>query len=107
MSKKEKPIRPSVIAADAFMAKLKSMEGISTKAMFGGFGFMYATKMFGFVDAKGNVFLKANDSNRGDFEKAGAEKHHRMPYYTIPEAVMTNARSLKSWVKKSIAATQG
>lgn len=78
------------------------MGGISSKKMFGGYGIFHEGKMFGMVDSKGNIFLKADEHTQPDFEAKGAQKHSRMPYFTLPEEVMEEAEALIGWVEKAI-----
>ena len=100
--KGDKLTNNSVIAAEAFLEKLQSLENITSKKMFGGHGIFHDKKMFGIVNSKGQCFLKADDSNKSDFEKYGSEKHGRMPYYSIPDEVVGNEKTLVEWAKNSI-----
>ena len=93
----------SVDAATELVERLAVIDGITSKKMFGGNGIFHDGKMFGIVDSKGQYFLKADDTNREEFETAGAEKHGRMPYYSIPASVLDDRETLISWVSKSIA----
>ena len=104
MGKKgDKLTNDSVTSAEAMVEKLKSIKGISSKKMFGGHGIFHEGKMFGIVNSKGEWYLKADESSVPDFEEKGAHKHGRMPYYSIPEAVINDDKILKTWAKKSIA----
>ena len=70
--------------------------------MFGGYGVFEGGKMFALVDAKGRVFMKAVDENRGRFTAMGAEKHGRMPYYQIPAEVLADEATLLEWTAEAI-----
>jgi DNA transformation protein len=102
-NKGDKMTKDSVLSAELIVSKLEAIGGVSTKKMFGGHGIFHDGKMFGIVDSKGQSFLKADDSNRGDYEGAGSHQHSRMPYFSIPDDVLNNQDTLTSWVEKSIA----
>ena len=108
MGKKgDKLTNDSVIATELLLEKLAVIDDISSKKMFGGHGIFHAGKMFGMVDSKGKCFFKVNDSNQPDYEGKGAEKHSRMPYYSLPEEVMADSTLLKVWAEKAIAISKG
>ncbi len=96
----------SFITSELLVEKLKSIGGISSKRMFGGYGIFHHGKMFGIIDSKGQGYLKADTSNKEDFQEKGAHQHFKMPYYSIPEEIMNNQELLISWAKKSIAITK-
>ena len=100
--KGEKLTKDSVLETELLFEKLASIEGISSKRMFGGHGIFSKGKMFCIIDSKGQAFLKADDSSRTDFEEKGSIKHGRMPYYTVPEDVFNNTEKLILWAKKAI-----
>ncbi len=93
-------------AAAEFSSRIMPLGDISTKKMFGGHGVFEGGKMFGLVDSSGVVFLKATDSNRGRFERAGADAHGRMPYYQIPMDVLDDDDLLLDWVRGAIEASK-
>lgn len=74
--------------------------------MFGGHGLFHDQKMFGMIDSKGKCFLKADGDLAVNFKEKGAEKHSRMPYYSVSEQIIENPRELKDWVKRSIKASK-
>lgn len=100
--KGDKMKKDSVESANYMVESLGSIDGISTKKMFGGHGIFYNGKMFAMVNSKGQVHLKADDSNKSFFEEHGSEKHSKMPYYSVPEAVFESKDELINWSKKSI-----
>ncbi|MEO9474699.1 MAG: TfoX/Sxy family protein [Cyclobacteriaceae bacterium] len=101
--KGDKATSEAALQAELFLEKLSSLDGITGKKMFGGHGIFCDEKMFGIVDSKGQCFLKVDDSNKADFETAGASSHGKMSYYTIPEDVFANNDALIQWAQKSIA----
>lgn len=87
--------------------QLKGIKGVETKKMFGGIGFFQDGKMFGMIG--NDVFrLKVDDTNQADYEKRGMEPYHSsskkkgMPYWEVPEDVISDKSALKKWAQKSI-----
>lgn len=84
------------------------MKGLLAKMMFGGVG-LYADDVFFGLLARDMLFLKVDDSNRGQFEAAGmkafkpyADKPMVMPYFQVPVAVLEDADELASWARQSV-----
>lgn len=82
---------------------------ITVRRMFGAAG-LYAGDVF-FAIASGDVlYLKVDDSNRGDFEAAGTGPFTyrqrgevlTMGYYQVPLAVLEDADELERWARKAI-----
>ena len=96
----------SVLTAELLLDKLSQIGDITTKKMFGGYGIFHEGKMFGIIDPKGQSYLKADDSNRPDFEALGCHKHSRMPYFSIPENVLSDPEILATWARKSIESSK-
>ena len=92
----------SVLTAELLLDKLSHIGGITSKKMFGGHGIFHEGKMFAIVNSKGQSYLKADDSNRTDFEVFGSHKHSRMPYLSIPQKIFDDPETLVTWAKKSI-----
>ena len=88
--------------AESFLEKLRGLEDVSSKKMFGGYGLFHKGKMFGMITAKGGAYLKADDSNKEDYLALNSSKHSRMPYYEIPDEIFNNDKLLISWVQKSM-----
>jgi len=101
--KGDKLTHGSVATVDSLVSQLGSIGGIAVKKMFGGHGVFHDGKMFGIVDAKGQAYLKVDESNKKDFEKLSAHQHSRMPYYSIPDEILVDQKLLVAWAKKSIA----
>lgn len=94
--------------------QLQAVKGLRSKAMFGGVG-LYAGDVFFGLLARDMLFLKVDDSNRGQYEAAGmkafkpyANKPMVMPYFQVPAAVLEDADELVSWARQSVrVATKG
>ncbi len=107
MGKKgDKLTNDTTLVAEELLNKLNAIPGITSKKMFGGYGVFHQGKMFGIIDSKGMPFLKVDDSTLPDFELYKSEKHSRMPYYSIPDEVLSYPKTLISWVQKSIIASK-
>lgn len=84
--------------------------GIVARSMFGGVGFFKDGTMFGLI-ADNRFFLKTDDSNRPEYERAGSDpftyegrgRRMVMPYYTVPEDVLEDPDDLRAWARRSIA----
>ena len=84
-------------------------DGIRGRGMFGGVG-IYAGDLFFALIGGDTLYLKVDDTNRGDFEKAGmgpfmpfGEGGEVMQYYELPADVLEEPDRLGPWVEKSIA----
>lgn len=89
---------------------LKSIGGISARAMFGGHGLYCRSQIFALI-ADGELYFKVGDHNRADYEAVGSEpftyegkgKTITMSYWKLPEDVLADAPELKRWVERSLA----
>jgi DNA transformation protein len=84
-------------------------DGVRSRGMFGGVGIYAGDLFFALIDDD-SLYLKVDDSNRADFEKAGmgpfqpfGEGGEVMQYYEIPADVLEEPDRLGPWVEKSIA----
>ena len=107
MGKKgDKHSSDTALAAENLLSKLSPIEGISSKKMFGGYGIFHEGKMFGMVNSKGVCYLKADATSSAAYLEKGSEKHNRMPYYSIPDAVFENLEEFLEWANTAIAASK-
>ena len=74
---------------------------VSWKKMFGGVGVFVDGSMFALIDSEAQLHLKVDDTNREQFEAAGAERHGRRPYYTAPAEILEDDASLLEWAERS------
>lgn len=105
-NKGDKKSNASGLTAALLLEKLGSIDGITSKSMFGGHGIFHDGKMFCMVDSKGTAYLKANETNQSTYESAGAQPQGRMPYFSIPDAVFNDLDLLVDWAKSAIAITK-
>jgi DNA transformation protein len=84
--------------------------GVSARRMFGGAGLYRDGKMFGLV-ADDVAYLRADDTNRADFLKAGSAPFNPYPdmakttvmsYYEVPPEVLENPDELAKWARRSL-----
>jgi DNA transformation protein len=101
--KGDKLTEAAATAAEEISGRLLPLGDITSKKMFGGYGIFEGGKMFALVDTAGDIYLKVSDGNRSQYEAAGAQRHGRMPYYQIPEAVMADNETLLEWARSAIA----
>jgi DNA transformation protein len=87
--------------------KLAKVLPVQTKAMFGGVG-IYAEGLFFALIAEDRFYLKVDDTNRPDFEKAGMAPFHPdglpkpMHYWELPPGVIDRPKDLKKWIDKAL-----
>jgi DNA transformation protein len=88
--------------------QLEACGRITPKRMFGGVG-IYAGDVFFAILDNDRLFLKVDDSNRGDFVDEGmgpfqpyGDDSETMAYYEVPIAVLEDADELTRWARKAI-----
>ena len=93
---------------------LKPVRGISSRAMFGGWGIYQNGLIFGII-VDGELYFKVDDTNRAEYEHLGshpfvyAGKNDRpttMSYWLVPEEIMENEEKLIEWVGWSVQASE-
>jgi len=106
----------SLRVSDSFRAfaldQLSSIEDLIARPMFGGFG-LYAGDTFFGILAADVLYLKVDDSNRADYEKARAQPftpfangRMSMSYYAVPVSILESSHTLARWVERSLAAAR-
>lgn len=91
-----------------FMNYLLPHGPITVRGMFGGFGIFYDKVIFAIVIGQ-ELYFRVNEEIREDFEKRGSEqfvyegirKPVGMPYFTLPESILKNPKTLKQWIDRS------
>lgn len=92
---------------------LGHIEGITSKAMFGGYGLCLDGKIFGIITGVDELRFKVDDTNRAVYEQMGStpfvytghknKKPVVMNYYLVPETVMENREEIERLVVVSAA----
>jgi DNA transformation protein len=105
------PLSPARVT-DGFRAfvleQLSEIESVLARAMFGGVG-LYAGGVFFGILAADTLYLKVDDSNRGQYEAEGmtafrpyADKPMTMSYYQVPARVLEDRDELTAWVGAAV-----
>jgi DNA transformation protein and related proteins len=102
-----KSLRVSSGFRDFILGQLAGVPDLKAKAMFGGIG-LYSGDVFFGILAADVLYLKVGDTNRADFERAGATpfepyaERKSMTYYNVPAPVLEHAGDLAQWAARSI-----
>jgi DNA transformation protein and related proteins len=92
------------------LEQLAGLGAVSARRMFGGVGLYSGGLFFGLIDDD-VLFLRADDSNRGDFEARHMpafqpfkdKPEYSMSYYQPPADVLEDPEALVAWARKSVA----
>ncbi len=79
---------------DLVLEKLAPLSAVSGKSMFGGFGVFHEGEMFGLI-SNDVLYLKADDSNRAEYETRGSRQYKPMPYFNVPANVFEDNDELQ------------
>lgn len=81
---------------------------VTSRSMFGGVG-IYSDALFFALVANDQLYLKVDDSNRGDFEAVGmkpfqpfGEGSKPMRYYELPGDLLEDHVRLRPWLEKAL-----
>jgi DNA transformation protein len=103
------PLRVSSGFREFVLGQLSDVRDLYARPMFGGIG-LYAGDVFFGIVAGDALYLKVDDTNRPDYERAGAcpfkpypDRPMTMSYYNVPAAIIENAADLARWARRSIA----
>jgi DNA transformation protein len=89
------------------LEQLGRVAPVTSRAMFGAVG-VYSGGLFFAVIDDDTLYLKADDTNRPDFEAAGMgpfrpfEGAASMNYYELPPDLLEDAERLRPWVDRSL-----
>jgi DNA transformation protein len=90
------------------LEQLGRVAPVTSRAMFGGVG-VYSDGLFFALMAGETLYLKVDDTNRGDFEAVGMgpfrpfdDDNHVMQYYELPADLLEDADALRPWIHKAI-----
>jgi DNA transformation protein and related proteins len=88
--------------------QLDGLDDVVPRAMFGGVG-LYCRGVFFGILASDVLYLKVDDSNRRDYERAKMppfkpypDRSGTMEYFAVPLDVLENAADLTEWARKSV-----
>lgn len=100
---------------DEFLAHalelLAPLGRVTARRMFGGYG-LYCDGVFFGIVLDNTLYLKADDRNRGDFERAGCEvfsyarkgKRATLNFYRAPEDALDAPQLMLPWAKSAVGA---
>jgi len=90
---------------------LAQISGITSRAMFGGYGIYKDGVVFAII-ADDQLYFKVNETNKANYEHRDSEpfmytmpngKKMAMAYWLLPEEIMEDKRELERWVETSVA----
>src|ERR1700687_1932035 len=101
------------VTADFLSFVLDQLAGLGSvipRRMFGGVGLYHEERFFGLIAAD-TLYLKVDDSNRGDYEARGMGRFRPYPnkpqlsmtYYEVPADTLEDAEECIAWARKSTA----
>ncbi|MGE5041489.1 MAG: TfoX/Sxy family protein [Candidatus Levyibacteriota bacterium] len=84
------------------------IEGITSRRMFGGYGFYYYGKFFAII-SDGKLFFKVGEGNREDYERyfstpfiyTSRGKEVELPFCELPPDIMEEKNGLLEWIEKA------
>lgn len=92
--------------------QLAELGDVTPRSMFGGVGLYYRGVFFGIV-AGDVLYLKVDDTNRPDYERAEmhpfkpyADRPGTMQYYAVPIDVLESPVELARWARKAVAVAE-
>jgi DNA transformation protein len=102
--------------SDAFRSyvldQLQELGDVTDKSMFGGVG-LYSRGVFFGIIARDVLYLKTDDRNRPDFERAGMPPFNPYPgrsgtmrYFAVPLDVLESPIELARWARNAVAAAE-
>jgi DNA transformation protein len=104
------PMRVSDGFKSFVLDQLDELGEVTPRSMFGGVGLYRAGVFFGILAAD-VLYLKVDDANRPDYERAGAKPFKPYPnrpgtmqYYAVPLDVLESAPELIAWARRAVAA---
>lgn len=84
---------------------MSGIDGISARAMFGGFGMYKDGVIFGII-VENQLYFKVDETTVEKYKDAGSKpfeyemkgKKSSMPYWLVPEPILDDAEELRMWV---------
>ena len=102
-------LKVSAAFRDFVLDQLADLPNLRAKAMFGAVGLYSGEHFFGILAAD-VLYLKADDTTRAQFVKAGGRPFMPYPgqaasmsYYSVPTGVLESAPDLMQWAKRAVA----
>jgi DNA transformation protein len=106
------PLKVSAGFRQFALDQLAEVGDVEPRAMFGGVGLYHRGIFFGIL-AGDTLYLKVDETTRGDYERAGMgpfmpypERGGTMQYYAVPLEVLESAVELEKWARRAIAVAE-
>lgn len=110
ISRKGNPLAVSPAFRQFVLDQLEELGDVMARSMFGGVGLYHRGCFFGII-AGDVLYLKVDDSTRGEYERAGMrafkpypDRSGTMQYYSVPIEVLESAPELARWARAAAAA---
>src|SRR3990172_2182747 len=93
---------------DYVLDQLRSLEDVSCRSMFGGYGLYLGADFFGIV-YDGRLYFKTDETTREKYRDRGmgpfapSEKQVLKSYYEVPEEIVEDDEQLASWAREAAA----
>jgi DNA transformation protein and related proteins len=92
------------------LEQLAGLGRVSPRRMFGAVGLYHEERFFGLI-SRDTLYLKVNDSNRGDYESRGMQRFRPFPdkpywsmtYYEVPADTLEDADECAAWARRSLS----
>jgi DNA transformation protein len=94
---------------DFVLDQLTSLSGISTKAMFGGYGLYQSGAFFGIIH-RGRLYLKTDEASRKAYRARGTKpfqpnrRQRLKSYYEVPVEILEDREQLAIWARTAATA---
>ena len=82
------------------------MGDVVGKSVFGGYGLFFDGLTFGLVTRNDELFLKADDANRPEFEERGLKPYGKMPYFAAPPECLEDWSGMERWARGAVDAAR-
>lgn len=95
---------------DFVLDQLRSLEGVSCRAMFGGYGLYLGPDFFGIL-YDGRLYFKTDESTREEYRDRGmgpfapGRNQVLKSYYEVPEEIVEDDEELATWAREAAART--
>ena len=93
---------------DFVLDQMRSLEDVSCRSMFGGYGLYLGADFFGIV-YDGRLYFKTDETTRENYRARGMgpfapnEKQVLKSYYEVPEEIVEDDEQLASWAREATA----
>src|SRR5437764_205059 len=106
------PMKVSNAFRTFVLDQLAEFGDVTPRSMFGGVGLYRRGVFFGIIAAD-VLYLKVDDTNRADYERAGMhafkpypDRPGTMQYYAVPLEVLESELELTVWARKAVAVAE-